>query len=325
MQPFIPKKTHIFYKKHEFIMKKMKKYFFPFFLFCLLATNIQAQEIFATVKVLTPQLQKTDRKIIDALETSLKDLINTTKWTDDVFEPFERIKCTFTLTIKSEVGDNGFSGELSVQATRQVYGSGYESPLISHLDKDVEFTYDQFQSIDFARDNIDNNLSAIVAFYVYTILGLDYDSFSLLGGDQHHATALQIINTIPPGMANRFAGWRASDGGKNRNRYWINENLMSPRVKPLRSAMYLYHRKGLDMMGIDVEKGKASVLAAIEEIEKVNTTYFNSMIVQMFSSAKREEIVEMWKQGTRPQRDRIFQVMSKIDPANTQRYRDMGI
>jgi Domain of unknown function (DUF4835) len=301
-------------------MKKL----IQFLLIFLFASNIQAQELIATVKVLTPQLQKTDRKIIDALETSLKDLINTTKWTEDVFEPLERIKCTFTLTIKSEVGDNGFSGELSVQATRQIYGSGYESPLISHLDKDVEFTYDQFQSIDFAKDNIDNNLSAVIAFYVYTILGLDYDSFSLLGGDQYHGIALQIINTIPPGMSNRFAGWRASDGAKNRNRYWINENMLSPRVKPLRSALYLYHRKGLDMMSTDIEKGKTSILAALEEIDKVNTSYFNSMIVQMFTNAKREEIIEMWKQGARPQRERIFQMMTKLDPANTQRYRDIN-
>jgi hypothetical protein len=302
----------------------MKKYI-QFLLFCLLANNIQAQEIFATVKVLTPQLQKTDRKIIDALENSLKDLINTTKWTEDVFEPIERIKCTFTLTIKSEVGDNGFSGELSVQATRQVFGSGYESPLLSHLDKDIDFTYDQFQAMDFAKDNIDNNLSAVVAFYVYTILGLDYDTFSLLGGDQHHTTALQIINTIPPGLANRFAGWRATDGTKNRNRYWLNENILNPRVKPLRAAMYLYHRKGLDVMGTDVEKGKVNVLAALEEIDKVNTSYFNSMIVQMFTNAKREEVIEMWKQGGKPQKERIFQIMSKVDPANTQRYRDLGI
>jgi hypothetical protein len=301
-------------------MKKL----IQFLLIFLFATNMQAQELVATVKVLTPQLQKTDRKVIDALETSLKDLINTTKWTEDVFEPLERIKCTFTLTIKSEVGDNGFSGELSVQATRQIYGSGYESPLISHLDKDVEFTYDQFQSIDFAKDNIDNNLSAVIAFYVYTILGLDYDSFSLLGGDPYHGIALQIINTIPPGMANRFAGWRASDGTKNRNRYWINENMLSPRVKPLRSALYLYHRKGLDMMSTDLEKGKTNILSALEEIEKVNTSYFNSMIVQMFNNAKREELIEMWKQGTKPQRERIFQIMTKLDPANTQRYRDIN-
>jgi hypothetical protein len=301
-------------------MKKL----IQFLLIFLFATNMQAQELVATVKVLTPQLQKTDRKVIDALETSLKDLINTTKWTEDVFEPLERIKCTFTLTIKSEVGDNGFSGELSVQATRQIYGSGYESPLISHLDKDVEFTYDQFQSIDFAKDNIDNNLSAVIAFYVYTILGLDYDSFSLLGGDPYHGIALQIINTIPPGMANRFAGWRASDGTKNRNRYWINENMLSPRVKPLRSALYLYHRKGLDMMSTDLEKGKTSILSALEEIEKVNTSYFNSMIVQMFNNAKREELIEMWKQGTKPQREHIFQIMTKLDPANTQRYRDIN-
>ncbi|MFN4255332.1 MAG: DUF4835 family protein [Saprospiraceae bacterium] len=284
-----------------------------------------AQEINATVKIITPQLQRTDRKVFDVLENTLREWLNNTKWTDDVYEPQERIKCTFTITIEQEVGENGFDGKLAVQSTRPIYGSTYDSPLLSHQDNDLGFTYDQFQQIDFARDNIDNNLTAVLAFYVYTIIGLDNDSFSLNGGDPQYLLAQQILNNIPPTMTARYSGWRAPDGGKNRNRYWLNENLLNPRVKPLRAAFYNYHRKGLDMISADPEKARATILAALEELEKVSVVYFNCMIVQTFTVTKRDELVEMWKQGQRPQRERVVQILSKIDPANAPRYREIGV
>lgn len=284
-----------------------------------------AQEINATVKIITPQLQRTDRKVFDVLENTLREWLNNTKWTEDVYEPQERIKCTFTITIEQEVGENGFDGKLAVQSTRPIYGSTYDSPLLSHQDNDLGFTYDQFQQVDFARDNIDNNLTAVLAFYVYTIIGLDNDSFSLNGGDPQYLLAQQILNNIPPTMTARYSGWRAPDGGKNRNRYWLNENLLNPRVKPLRAAFYNYHRKGLDMISADPEKARTTILAALEELEKVSVVYFNCMIVQTFTVTKRDELVEMWKQGQRPQRERVVQILSKIDPANAPRYREIGV
>ncbi len=302
----------------------MSKKLFVFFFFSLIFNALQAQEIKATVKINTPQLQRTDRKVFDVLENALREWLNNTKWADDQFQPEERIKCSFTINIKTEVGDNGFDAEVAVQSTRPIFGSSYETPVLSHMDKDFSFTYDFNQSLDFSRDNIDNNLTAVLAFYVYTILGLDYDTFSQYGGDNYHLIAQQIINNIPPAMAGRFKGWQATDGGKNRNRFWINENLRSPRLKPYRAAMYNYHRNGLDLMGQNPEKSRGTILAAMEEIEKSNTAYFNSMIVQMFTNAKREEIIEMWKQGQKPQRERVVQVMTKLDPGNTQRYLEIG-
>ena len=291
----------------------------------ILGTKAEAQEINATVKIITPQLQRTDRKVFDVLENTLREWMNNTKWTDDVYEPQERIKCTFTITIEQEVGENGFDGKLAVQSTRPVFGSSYDSPLLSHQDNDLGFTYDQFQQIDFARDNIDNNLTAVLAFYIYTIIGLDNDSFSLNGGDPQYLLAQQILNNIPPNITARYPGWRAPDGGKNRNRYWLNENLLNPRVKPLRAAFYNYHRKGLDIINADPEKARTTILAGLEEIEKVNVVYFNCMIVQTFTVTKRDELVEMWKQGQRPQRERVVQILIKIDPANTPRYREIGV
>jgi hypothetical protein len=270
-------------------------------LFCLFVVFGRAQgELNATVKIATPQLQRNDRRVFDQLETSLRDFLNNTKWTQDIFEPYERINCNFIFTISEELGDNQFKGELAVQSTRRVYGSGYDTPLLSHLDKDIIFTYEQNQPIEFLPDATDNqNLSALLAFYVYIMLGLDYDSFSLFGGDAHLLTAQQIVTNIQNSSSNSTPGWRPSSGDKNRSRYWMAENLLNARIKPLRGAMYQYYRKGLDQLSMNQEIAKASIFSAIEEVERVSGSYFNSMIVQMFANAKRDEIVEMWTIGNK--------------------------
>jgi len=294
--------------------------------FAICASMVLAQgELNANVRISTPQLQKNDRRVFDQLETSLRDFLNNTKWTQETFEQEERIECNFILTISEEADNNLFRAELAVQATRPVYGSGYKTALLSHLDKDVVFTYEQNQPIEFLPDATDNqNLPALLAFYAYIILGLDYDSFSLYGGDPYLLTAQQIVTNIQNSSTNNTPGWRPADGGKNRNRYWIIENLLNPRVKPYRAAMYNYYRKGLDMFTTDMDVAKAAILLSLEEVDKVNTAYFNCMIVQMFANAKRDELVEMFKVAGRPQKERVTQIMTKIDPANSPRYREIG-
>lgn len=295
-------------------------------IFSLLVGAIHAQaELIASVRVSTPQLQRNDRRVFDELETTLKDFLNNTKWTGDAFNQEERIKCSFILTISKELEGNVFEGELAILSSRPVYGSGYETPMLSYLDKDIQFRYEQNQPIEFLPDNPENqNLSSIMAFYVYIILGLDYDSFSSFGGEQHLLTAEKIITNIQNSSSNSASGWRPNDGGKNRNRYWIMENLLNPRVRPMRNAMYTYHRKGLDMFASNPEQAKAAVLLALEEVDKVGVAYFNSMIVQLFAYSKKDELVEMWKIAPRPQKERVIQILSKIDPANSQRYREIG-
>ncbi|MFN0012964.1 MAG: DUF4835 family protein [Saprospiraceae bacterium] len=292
-------------------------------LFVFAQANAQG-ELDCSVRINTPQLQTTDRRVFDQLEVTMREFLNSTKWTNDVFQLEERIKCNFILTIKIENG-NSYDAELAVQAVRPVYGSGYETPMLSHLDKDVSFDYDQNQPLLFQPDATDNqNLPAILAFYVYVILGMDYDSYALYGGDQHLLSAQQIVTNIQNSSTNKGSGWRPADGGKNRNRYWIAENLLNPRVRPYRAAMYTYHRKGLDLISSDMEAGKTAIMLALEEVDKVNTAYFNSMITQMFANAKKDELVEMWKLGGKPQKERVQQIMIKIDPVNTQRYREIG-
>lgn len=303
----------------------LKKISLAIFLTACFSTAFAQGELNATVRVSTPQLQKNDRKVFDQLEVSLREFLNNTKWTTDAFEEEERVKCSFILTISTEGDNNTFQAELAVQATRPVFGSGYETALLSHLDKDVVFVYEQNQPIEFLPDATDNqNLPALFAFYAYVILGLDYDSFSLYGGEQQLTTAQQIVTNIQNSSTNSSPGWRPSDGGKNRNRYWIMENLMNPRLKPYRAAMYNYHIKGLDVFSTNMDEAKTVILQSLEEIEKANTAYFNAMIVQMFANAKRDEIVEMFKVAGKPQKERVIQIMTKIDPANAPKYKEIG-
>ncbi len=295
------------------------------FLCAIGAQMVHAQEFDATVRINTPSLQRTDRKVFDVLEAGIKDFLNTTKFSEDVFEQEERIKISLTITINQEIGDNQFAGELAIQSSRPVYGSSYDTPLLTHLDKDFSFQYDIYGPIQFSKDLIDNNLTAVLGFYAYVILALDYDSFAPLGGDPYVLAAQQVLNNVPAQMAAAHGGWRAGDGGRNRNRFWIVENLVSPRIRPYRNALYTYHRKGLDLMSSDPAKARENILAALEEVDKVNNAYINSMILAMFANAKREELVEMWKLGERAQRVRVYDIMTKIDPVSSQRYRDMGI
>ncbi len=303
----------------------MKNLLFAICCLCL-AGQLAAQELNATVRVNTPQLQRTERKVFDQLEIALRDFLNTTKWGTDQFTQEERVKCTFIMTIESEGDNNNFTANLAVQATRPVYKSGYETTIFATQDKDVNFIYEQNQPIEFAPDNSENqNLPAIFAFYAYVILGLDYDSFSQYGGDNFLQLAQQMIVNIQNSSTNKSPGWKPSNGDKSRSRYWLAENLNSPRTRIMRNGFYTYHRKGLDMFTVDQEEARKNIINALEDIDKAGVAYLNAMIIQLFAQAKRDEVVEMMKNATIQQRQRVFQIMVKIDPANTQRYKEMGV
>ena len=281
----------------------------------------RAQELNASVKVNTQKLQTVDPKVFETLEQSLNEFLNSQKWTGDVFELEERINCNFVLTVQEERSPTSFKADLAIQASRPIFGSTYETALLNHIDKDVTFVYEQFQPLQFSRNVYNDNLSAVLAFYCYLILGMDYDSFSPLGGEPYFQIAQEILNNVPQSAAAANAGWRSLDG--NRNRYWIIENILSPRVRPLRQAMYDYHRQALDIMAEDVAAGRVIMSKALEQIGEVNQAYPNSMIVQMFVNSKSLEVVEVYKKGTRQEQDLVIQIMSKIDPTNASRYRSI--
>jgi len=287
------------------------------------ATDNVAQELDFQISINSAKAQKAEPAVFESLERAIREFINTRDWIDDEFLTDERIKGSIQLTISNELSVNTFEAEIAIQATRPVYGSTYQTALLNHVDKQVTFTFEQFEPLIYTQNVFNDNLSSIISFYVYMILGLDYDTYAPLGGNPHYQLAQEIMNAIPPETAKSLGGW-TSIGGNNRNRFFFLDNLLNPKVKPYRRAMYDYHRQGLDLMVSDTETGKATLLAALSSIDDVHKAYPNSMIVQMFSNTKAEEIIEIFKVAGREQKSKITQIMGRLDPSQASKYRKIG-
>lgn len=281
----------------------------------LLVIAGKAQEFNCTVRINTPKLQDVDPRVFKTLENSIAEFMNSTKWTEDNFESGEKIETNIQINIKDELSPTSFSGEIFIQANRPVYGSNYKTVLVEHADKDFVFTYEEFQPLEFVENSYVSNLTSVLAFYAYYTLGMDYDSFSPKGGSNYFQKANNILNNVPQRTAK---GWSSLDG--NRNRYWMIESILSPRVAPFREANYLYHRGGIDYIAEDREKGLTAIVTAIQKIREVNNGYPNAMAIQMFVNAKSEEIIEILLGGTSTQRRDVYGVMVKIDPSNASDY-----
>jgi len=299
----------------------MKKLLFLAFTIFLSQTS-SAQELLFDVTVNTPKIQNVDPKVFSNMETSIQEFLNNRKWTEDVYEQEERIKCKIQLTITEEISQTTFRADLAIQSTRPIFGSSEQTPLLNHVDKDVVFNYEPFQPIVFSKNLFQDNLSSILGFYANIVLGMDYDSFAPLGGDQYFQAAQEVLTSIPQNLTGTYQGWRQLDG--NRNRYWMIENLLSPRVRDFRLALYKYHREGLDNMVENPETSRTTIMTNIKTIEQVNRNYPNSMILQMFANSKRNELIEILKKGDKSQKDNFFRAMVKIDASNANLYSKIG-
>ena len=298
----------------------MKKLIYSVLVCALSVISAQAQEINATVTVTpTRQIQIADPKIFETLKAQIQDFMTNQKWTEDVFETDERINMTIQLTIDQEKGGSLFGGQLSIQATRPVYNSNYETQLINYIDRDISFNYEQFQPIQFTKNSYVDNLSSLFSYYTYIVLGMDYDTFGLYGGEQHFQTAQDILNLVPAGLpGDQSTGWK--QGKATRSRFVLIENILNPRTKLLRQANYEYHRQGLDAMAEDPDKGKKVVMNTIDNLQTVNSNVPNSMIVQLFMLAKSDELIEILKETDKLQKAKAFEVLSRIDASNANKY-----
>ena len=285
--------------------------------FTLLGTTLSSQEFNATVRVSAPTLTQTDPAQIKQLEIAIQEFLNTTAFTEDRYEAHERIELTVQLTITNEKGTNSFSSELSLMALRPVFGSDYKTPLLNYQDQGINFTYEPTKAFENNKQVYRDNLSAVLSYYVYLVLGLDYDSFEPYGGDLYFQIAQSIVNSVPPAQVSANPGW---DQKKSRNRYWLIENLLNPKARQFRGALYEYHLKGLDMMSSDSEKGKVAILNALESVQALRQNYPTAMVPQFFARAKGDEIVEIFGIATPIQKAKVYQIMSNIDPAGISKY-----
>ncbi len=293
----------------------------------LLSACAQAQELNCKVKVLHEKIQNVDAQVFTAMERSITEFLNTRKWTGDDFNATERIDCNMLLNITahSDKDPDLFTATLSITATRPVYNSSYTTPTINTVDKDVVFHFSQFNALNYddnrvtGPDPLASNLTAILAYYSYLTLALDYDSFSPGGGTALLKKAQSLVNNAPEDP--NIRGWKAFED--KRNRYWIIDQLLSPRYTAYRSAWYTYHREGLDVMWNKPAEGRLKALSALTTLQGVLRDNQQSTLIASFFNAKSDEATRMIMQGSREERAQYLAILSQVDPANATKYNNL--
>jgi len=296
---------------------------FSLFLFVFLPVA-KAQEINAKVTVVASQIGTTvDKKVFQTLQTALVSFLNKRKWTNDVFETNEKIECSFLLNLQSLVEPNVYKGSLTIQAGRPVYNSTYLSPLVNFIDNEITFRYVEFQPIEFNENRVSGseplaaNLSALFAYYINIILGLDYDSYAPRGGDPYFQKANTIVNAAPEGRS--IAGWKPFDG--QRNRYWLAENLQNSRYALVHDAIYTYYRQGMDKLIENENVAREQMLNGLNMLNTLNTETPNLMVMPFFFQGKSDEITKIYKKASPQEKARIIDLCSRLDVSNASKYR----
>ena len=283
---------------------------------CMFLTNIvSAQELQCSIQVNSNQVAGTDKTVFQNLQTALYEFINNTKWTNVNFKTVEKIECSIAITIKERTDANSFSGELNMALRRPCYKASYTSPVFNYVDQKFSFDYTDGQPLDFSLNTHMSDLTSTIAYYVYMFLGLDFDTFSLNGGQPYFEAAQQIVNNA---QSSGQAGWKAFDG--NKNRYWLVENMTNNSYAPLRKFMYEYHRLGLDMMSEKPDEGRAAILGSLEYLQAVHSTYPTCFFLQLIVEAKRDEIINVFSQGSQQEKTQAANIMKQIDPSQSSRY-----
>ena len=283
---------------------------------CMFLTNmVTAQELQCSIQVNSNQVAGTDKTVFQNLQTALYEFINNTKWTNVNFKTAEKIECSIAITIKERTDSNSFSGELNMALRRPCYKASYTTPVLNYVDQKFSFDYTDGQPLDFSLNTHMSDLTSTIAFYVYMFLGLDFDTFSLNGGQPYFEAAQQIVNNA---QSSSQAGWKAFDG--NKNRYWMVENMTNNSYAPLRKFMYEYHRLGLDVMSEKPDEGRAAILNSLEYLQAVHSTYPTCFFLQLIVEAKRDEIINVFSQGTQQEKTQATNIMKQIDPSQSSRY-----
>lgn len=281
----------------------------------VLSPAIFAQDLNARVQILAPQISNSNKRILDILQTNIKDFLNGRRWTTDALQPQERIDCNFVITITDWDGSSNFKAEAQIQSNRPVYNSSYNSTLLNISDIEFGFTYSEGQALDFSDQNYISNLSSLLAFYAYIITGMDYDSFSKFGGTPYYQKAQTVLNNAQNAPN---TGWKAFEN--LRNRFWLVENLTNKSYNPIRESLYTYHRDGLDVMAENKSKGLKAVLSVIPQLQKIDKQKQGSILNQIFFTAKSEEIINILSSADSEDRIEAFNILSAIDPANSLKY-----
>lgn len=285
-------------------------------LLILMGLLTKGQELNCRVIVDAQQVQTTERAVFSEMETEFAQFLNTTKWTNDEFKEEEVINCNILITISEMPSVGVFQASVQILSSRPIYSSSYESVIMNFADRDWQFEYVQSQPLRYNENAFVNNITSLLSYYAYIIIGFDYDTFSELGGSPYFDKAFDIVNNA---QNSNYPGWQQFNS--IRNRYWLVENLRSSQLEPIRKALYTYHIQGLDIITEQREEAEKTIITALGEIQRANRARPRSILTIGFMDAKSEELIQLFTESDLPTRRQAYNLLNNIDPARSDQYK----
>ena len=271
-----------------------------------------------SIQISTQQVSDVDKTLSDALQKSVYEFINNRKWTEDNFLQHEKIECSILINLTERVSSDEFKATFNIQSRRPVFKTSYNSNMLSYQDNDIQFRYVQYETLEYSENSYVSELTSLVSFYVFMMLGLDYDSFSLNGGTTYFQKALQIVNNA---QTSKYKGWKAFED--TRNRYWMVNNILDQPFKPLRETIYKYHRLGFDIMSEKVTAGRAAVTEALQNLQPLYRSRPNNFSMQVFFQGKVDELVKLYSSAPTEEKTKIIPLLTEIDPGRSSKWQQI--
>ncbi|MDR2854491.1 MAG: DUF4835 family protein [Prevotellaceae bacterium] len=276
--------------------------------------SVFSQELNCNVQVNSDQVQGTNKNVFNALQRAVNDFVNNQRWTDLAYTASERIECNITIIVKSAEGDN-FTAELLVQSRRPVFNSSYTTSILNMRDVNFAFTFREFDQLENVSGTLTSNLTAVLSYYAYLIIGYDMDTYSRKGGTPAFQMAESIVTAA---QSSDWSGWRAFED--NKNRYAVINNLLDEAFSKFRGYMYDYHRLGLDIMAENATNGRAKIAEGLPLLREANRARPSSIILTVFMDTKNDEIINIFKGGTDKEKINAVEILSDVNPASSTRY-----
>lgn len=295
----------------------MKHFFLITILVFFLSQLLVAQELRCNISVNSSQVTGSNREIFRSMQMDLYEFMNNRAWTSHSYKNNEKIECNINIQVTKQISSDEYDASLTVQSKRPVYNSSYKTTILNIRDENFRFNYQEFQSIEFSETGNKDNLTSVLAYYAYMIIGYDYDTFSLEGGTEYFERARIIVNESQNASGTKN-GWRAFES--DYNRYWLVDNVLNKSYTPFRQLMYDYHRNGLDQMSESVEEGRANIAEALKLIQKVFRTRTRLYITQQFFDSKSSELVNVFSESYTDEQNRVVQILNECDPSNASKY-----
>lgn len=288
-------------------------------LFLVIPLVSRSQELNCNVQISAQRIQGSNRQVFESMQRDIYDFMNNTVWTNHVFSYAERIDCNILINLNEQLSSDEFRGTIQVQVRRPVFNTTYNTTLLNFIDNSFQFRYVEFQPLEFDPSTHRSNLVSVLAYYAYLILGVDYDSFSPLGGTEFFQVAEKIVNNAQNAPE---PGWKPYDASRNRNRYWLIKNILDKEYEPVRMFIYQYDLNGLDRMESKVSEARINMVESLRLLQNVYRSKPDPFMyfLQIVLEAKTDEFINVFSESFPEEKSRVIEILSEIDPANKEKY-----